>query len=195
MKYIIHEITASLTLLTGEGITLEDRIRYAINALLGFAPLAFVLKGVELWFQNNSQFASFFLAILCFNLLVGAWRHFVKGTFSIKLMLVKNATMAFVLVIVFIALEMLHIVVGENIAGETFGTLIQVMTLLYPISKIVKSAFILSGGKYPPEFLMRKLYNFEKNGDLSDFFSTSRNEKEDGFDDHIKEMKDEGETK
>lgn len=188
-KQVTRELFASMTLLTQDGVSFADRLRYILNALLSITPVAFVLAGLQSWFETNNQFADFFLITLIINLTIGAWRHFKTGTFSIIQFLLKNAMMAIILSLVYIALEMLHIVVGANIAGEAFGTLIQVMTLLYPISKIVKSAFILSNGRYPPEFLMRKLYSFERNGDLSKFFSIERTEKEEGFDQYKDNLK------
>jgi hypothetical protein len=71
-------------------------------------------------------------------------------------------------------LEMLRYTAGDNLAGEIFRILIQTTTLLYPTSKVLKNVFIITKGKYPPKFLMDRLYNFEKNGDLNDFFKTSQ---------------------
>lgn len=82
--------------------------------------------------------------------------------------------MAAVIVGVYIMLDMLRYTAGNNIAGEIFKVLIQVTTLLYPTSKVLKNIFIMTGGKYPPKFLMDKLYNFEKSGDLSEFFKTKK---------------------
>ncbi len=48
------------------------------------------------------------------------------------------------------------------------------MTLMYPVSKIVKNVFVLTGGKYPPKWIMKALYNYEKSGKLKDFFDDIR---------------------
>ena len=80
--------------------------------------------------------------------------------------------MGFVIVCSYIMLDMLRYTAGSNIAGETFRVIIQTLTLLYPTSKVMKNLFLISSGKFPPEFLMKKLYNFEKSGDLNAFFST-----------------------
>ena len=47
---------------------------------------------------------------------------------------------------------------------------VQLMTLFYPVSKIVKNVFVLTRGKYPPQFVMKALYNYEREGKLKDFF-------------------------
>ena len=51
-----------------------------------------------------------------------------------------------------------------------FKMSVQLMTLFYPVSKIVKNVFVLTKGKYPPQFVMKALYNYEKEGKLKDFF-------------------------
>jgi hypothetical protein len=60
--------------------------------------------------------------------------------------------------------------------GESFKILIQVVTLLYPVSKVLKNIYILSNKQFPPAFIMDKIYNFEKNGDLKDLFDTDKKE-------------------
>src|SRR5690606_16330533 len=88
----------------------------------------------------------------------------------------KNIEMACVVIVVYIMLEMLRYTAGDNIAGEAFKILIQITTLLYPTSKVLKNVHIITSGRYPPKFIMRRLYNFEKNGDLSDFFNNKDDE-------------------
>ena len=78
--------------------------------------------------------------------------------------------MTFIVIIGYVMLEMLRYTAGDNLAGEIFRILIQISTLLFPISKVLKNIFILSKGKYPPKFFMQRLYNFEKTGDLKDLF-------------------------
>lgn len=84
--------------------------------------------------------------------------------------------MGFVVSAIYIMLEMLRYTAGDNLAGEIFRVMIQVVALLYPTSKVFKNVYIITEGKYPPEFIMQRLYNFEKNGDLSKFFQSKQNE-------------------
>lgn len=159
-------------------ITFADRLRYIWNALIHFAPVAALLSAVGLWYTNNRQFGSFLIGALVANAVIGGVRHFKFDTFNLWKCFCKNLELAAMVLIVFYLLEMLRLTLGDNIAGNSFKVLIQVMSLMYPISKSLKNIFILSKGKYPPEFLMTKLYNFEKNGDLSQFFSTDKTSKD-----------------
>lgn len=40
---------------------------------------------------------------------------------------------------------------------------------MYPASKFITSMFILTNGKFPPEYLIKLFYTYEKNGRLKDF--------------------------
>ena len=72
-------------------------------------------------------------------------------------------------------LEMMRLTVPKSIVTDYFGALIQITTLLYPISKILKNIYFLSGEKHPPKFIMDRLYNFEKNGNLKKLFDEESN--------------------
>lgn len=88
--------------------------------------------------------------------------------------------MLLVLVLVYAGLEMMLKVARENVVTEVFRIALQVSTLMYPVSKMGKSIFIITKGEYPPEWLMRKFYNFNKTGDLNNLFNKQEINKEDG---------------
>lgn len=184
MKRLIAQI---LLIADSDNPNISERLKYAWNAIWHFAPIAFVLDLANWWFKENSQFGSFMCIALVVNMLVGAYMHKQSGTFTFKLFLFKNIEIALVICTTYIMLEMIRYTAGNNLAGEVFRVLIQVMTLLYPVSKVLKNLFIITKGKYPPEFIMRKLYNFEKNGDLDSLFSTKKEDL--NLDEEFKEYK------
>jgi hypothetical protein len=145
-----------------------------VGLIVTFGPIAYILDGLNLWFENNQQFSSFVIICLLVNLLVGVRYHNKMGTFCWKEFFIKNIEMWVILVLVYGLLEMLRITAGNNIVGEGFKVLIQVMTLLYPISKALKNIYILSNKKFPPSFIMDKIYTFEKNGDLNNLFQIDK---------------------
>ena len=71
---------------------------------------------------------------------------------------------------VYLLLASLEVPLGDSLVTEVFESSLQAMTLLYPVSKAVKHIFILSIGKYPPQWIIAALYQYEKNGKLKDFF-------------------------
>lgn len=173
----MEKLLAQIILLADHGNAgWGDRIKYIWNAILHFVPIAVVLDLFSWWFKENHQFGTFMCISLIINLMIGAYTHKKSGTFCFKQFIFKNVELAFVVIVTYAMLEMLRYTAGNNLAGEIFRILIQVMTLLYPISKVLKNIFIISKGQYPPEFIMRKLYNFEKNGDLERLFSTKKDD-------------------
>lgn len=162
-------------------VSVMDRLKYIWNTFITIAPVAFILDVFNWWFTENKQFGTFLCFSLIINLGVGVWYHIRSRTFVFKVFLFKNFEMIFVVILGYTMLEMLRYTAGDNIAGEVFKISIQIMTLLYPISKATKNIFIITRGKYPPEFIMRKLYNFEKNGDLAKFFSAEQTEADKDF--------------
>lgn len=166
----------SLILAADHSSSFRERFQLLGGVVLKLAPIAYLMDMVNWWFTENKQFGTFICLALLVNMVVGAVRHLKSKTFDFKLFFARNCMMIFVVCMVYIMLEMLRYTAGANIVGEVFKVLIQVTTLIYPTSKVFKNCYILSNGKYPPEFIMNRLYNFEKNGDLNDLFKTKKNE-------------------
>lgn len=171
MKTLMLKILARFILVSDETLSIFERIKYVVLSIASFAPVAYGLNFFNLWFQDNVQFSFFVSLSLLLNAIVGAVTHIHAKTFCFKEFLLGNFMMAFIVICGALTLEMLRMTLGSNILGDGFRVLLQVTTLLYPCSKIMKNIFILSGGKFPPEYMMRKIYNFEKNGDLRVLFS------------------------
>ncbi|HMR19315.1 MAG TPA: hypothetical protein PKA53_08455 [Sphingobacterium sp.] len=188
LKLFTIQPIPKLILASDQSLDIWERIKFYLIACAQFAPVAFFLNLMKWWFYENQQFASFMLLVLFINMVVGVVSHIKKGTFSFRLFLLQNALIIFVCSCVYTSLETLRYTVGDNIAGDLFRSTIQSMTLGYPISKILKNIFLLTNGQFPAEWLMRKLYNFEKNGDLKKFFDNSVDGKDDGFEAHIKDI-------
>lgn len=151
-----------------------EKINYFVDSAVKLTPIAYVLSLTSWWFGENKQFGEFMCILLIMNMGVGLVYHLKSGTFEFKEFIWKNIGMAAIVVCGYTVLDMLRYTAGDNIAGEMFRVLIQIITLLYPGSKILKNLYVLSNGHFPPEFIMKKLYNFEKNGDLNEFFNKKK---------------------
>ncbi|EGD33355.1 hypothetical protein [Capnocytophaga sp. oral taxon 338] len=151
-------------------IHLRDRIYYFFLAFFKSIPLLMLYSYFSMWKDKNEFFYAGICTALLINALVGGVYHFKAGTFSIKKFLVKNTEMVFIIVAVYISLSLLSIPLDESEMGKIFKIVVQLTTLLYPVSKTLKNAFILTNGKYPPQFIMKALYNYEREGKLKDFF-------------------------
>ncbi len=170
MKEFILKTVCHVLLLADKKVTFGDKIFYFFQTVATFGPIAFLMDGFNFWFINNKQFFSFVIICLVLNVFVGAWFHHKMNTFSWEKFFERNITMWVILVLVYAILEMLRLTAGDNIIGEAFGVLIQITTLLWPASKILKNAYFLSNKQFPPEFIMNRIYSFEKNGNLKELF-------------------------
>ena len=151
-------------------IQIRDRIYYFFIAFFKSIPLLMLYSYFSMWKDKNEFFYAGICTALLLNALVGGVYHFKTGTFDIKEFLVKNTEMVFIIVAVYISLSLLNIPLDESEMGKIFKSVVQLTTLLYPVSKILKNAFILTNGKFPPQFIMKALYNYEREGKLKDFF-------------------------
>jgi hypothetical protein len=173
---LIKKILCNTILIADTKPTFFEKLNYFLNIIFTCGPVAYLLQGFNSWFSTNQQFSTFVIICLASNMGVGAWYHHKMNTFSWEHFFKRNLLMWAVLIIVYAMLEMLRLTAGENIVADGFKVLIQITTLLYPISKVLKNIYILSNKQFPPEFIMEKIYNFEKNGDLKDLFNTDKKE-------------------
>jgi len=142
-------------------------------------PAVYILSALGIWFTDNHIFTSFMLTFIVFNMLLGIYVHQWKiRDFEWSVLLTKTLEMCFIVIAVYGVLEMVLIVSKQNILTDIFRISLQVSTLLYPGSKILKNAFIISGGEYPPEWVMKRIYNFEKDGNLKNFINSNQNNEE-----------------
>lgn len=172
----IQQILTRITLLSEPCVKWSDRIDYYLSILYRLAPIAFLVDIVGWWFSENKQFGQFMCIALFINMGVGIAFHVKNKSFSWGGFFARNGIMILTVSVVYIMLEMLRYTAGNNVVGELFKITIQITTLLYPTSKVFKNVYIMSNGKYPPEFIMKKLYDFEKNGDLKAFFDSKNKE-------------------
>ena len=151
-------------------IQLRDRVYYFFLAFFKSIPLLRLYSYFSLWREKNEFFFAGIGFILFLNMTVGAIYHAKAGSFSIKEFIGGNIMILLVVSVVYISLSVLSIPLNDTEMGKIFQSVLQFMTLMYPVSKIVKNIFILTKGKYPPKFVMKALYNYEREGKLKDFF-------------------------
>lgn len=150
-------------------ITLFDRIKYFFRSAYLTAPFFFVYTLALTWYNNNELFANAIGTALVINLLVGIKYHWTRGTFSIRIFLIRNIEMLLIIASVYFVLMALAVPLSKSFTGTLFISTVEFISILYPTSKALKNIFIISNGKFPPTFIMRALYDFDKDGNLNDF--------------------------
>lgn len=173
----MYRIIARIILATSEEPTWMDRVKYILSGVATIAPFAFLINVLTWWATDNEVFAYSFWGALLINTIVGAVRHWETGTFNLWDCMVKTLLTMFVMFSLYAMFEMIRYSIGESFVGDVFRSTIQAMTLLYPTSKVAKNIFLLTKGKYPPSFLMKKLYDFDKSGDLGQLFGVTKDKK------------------
>lgn len=158
----------SIMLLAADKPTVLDRIQYILKLIAGFAPVAAFLDFFGVWFTDNQEFFTGMILAFLANMGFGAWYHKKLRTFKWSEFFMKNIKMWCIVLLIYPLLEVIGRVAGDNLVGEMFKVTIQIATLLYPISKAVKNGYILSNKKYPPAFIMERIYQFEKHGNVRD---------------------------
>lgn len=170
MKVAIWATPIVLLFYFDDKIHLRDRVYYFFIAFFKSIPLLMLYSYFTVWKEKNELFFVGISFILFLNMVVGATYHAKAGSFDIKQFLYGNISVMLVISVVYISLSVLSIPLNESEMGKMFQSVLQFMTLMYPVSKIVKNIFVLTGGKYPPQFVMKALYNYEREGKLKDFF-------------------------
>ena len=170
MKIAIWATPIVLLFYFDDKIHIRDRVYYFFIAFFKSIPLLMLYSYFTVWKEKNELFFVGISFILFLNMVVGATYHATAGSFDIKQFLYGNISVMLVISVVYISLSVLSIPLNESEMGKMFQSILQFMTLMYPVSKIVKNVFVLTGGKYPPQFIMKALYNYEREGKLKDFF-------------------------
>src|SRR3546814_3750538 len=66
-------ILARIILISDSTPTIWERLKYIVFTIAHFAPVAFVLDLINLWFADNQQFGTFMCVALVMNMIAGIW--------------------------------------------------------------------------------------------------------------------------
>ena len=167
----IKKLFAQIVLSADEDLSWSNKLYYILISITKLAPIAFIFDGLKLWFNDNRMFFSFILYAIVANMIAGVWRHNKENSISWEKFFAKNMQMWIIILLTYPLLEMLKILAGDNIISEVFTIVIQVSTILYPGSKLLKNIYIISNRQFPPKFIMERLFKFEKTGNPDVIFS------------------------
>lgn len=174
MKNIITSIIVFFSPITfvfsqDKYINTSDRILFLAESVFKFAPLYWMYQIATSWYGNNETFATSLVLVLTVNAIVGVRYHMKMRTLSIKDFCYSTFSMLSIIIGVYLILKAFGNVLGSNVIGDTYKSIIEFITLLYPGSKVLQNVFILTNGKYPPVFVMKALYAYSKDGKINRF--------------------------
>lgn len=163
-----------------------EKILLFIKVIIPLSAFAYLMNIVEFWFHTNKNFVTGFLVIVSINALFGWLKHGKTNTQNFEKFFIKTSKMLTVVIVTYILLSIVSAFAGDNVLARGFEILLQVSTLLYPAAKCLKSIHIWSDGDYPPEWLMKRISNFEKNGDLTALLEKKKSNENDQENDQEK---------
>lgn len=171
LKIFTLKVYCNLILLGYADISWGDRLISFLKSFIIFAPVAFILAVINNWYLSNEHFFYAVIILVVINMGFGGTMHWLKKQFRIKEFLNKTSEMIISLTLIYLGLEMIISIAGNNDFTNGFRAALQMTSLLYPFGKIAKNVHIISKGKYPPRWIMSRLYDFEKTGDLNKFLT------------------------
>lgn len=154
----------------GTGITYVDRIKYLFQTIWVSFPMIVLYNHLSSWHDANKLFIEAASIIIFINMIFGGLSHWKQGTFSWKILGIKNFFIIIVVLSTYLVLDKLFGFFADTFVGGMLKSSISFIVLMYPASKFMTSAFIVTNGKFPPMFLMKLFYSFEKKGRIKDFF-------------------------
>src|SRR6478736_1797060 len=167
---MIQKLFCGIILIADSRPTFVEKLKYFALIIATSSPVIWIIESLSGWYLTNHQFANGVFVTVFINIVIGAWYHHKMGSFSYEQFIVRNSIMILVLLFGYTILELLQLRLGDNMLATGFKTTIEVSTLLYPGSKVLKNLYILSNKQFPPSFIMERLYNFEKTGNIKDLF-------------------------
>lgn len=159
-------------------LNFSERIVLFLKSFLKIAPTYFIIKIIIGWHQDHAFFLNGLYCVLLLNAIVGALTHLKLGTFDLGEFFKSTLITIAVIFSVYFSLDVLGKSIPEGFIEVGFASSVQMMTLLFPISKILRNSFVLSNGSFPPMVLIQKLYNYEKDGNLKNFLEFLNNKKD-----------------
>lgn len=151
---------------------LKQKMQFAFEAFSKMSFFLWLYSYFQLWYNNNQMFSASLGSVLLVNMIIGMTLHYKLGTFSWLELFKSTIKMLLVIAAVYISLKALENLLVDSFIGGLFKNFVEIITVFYPASKVLENTFILTNGKYPPEFIIKALYNYRKDGKLKDFFDT-----------------------
>lgn len=157
-------------------LTEKERIGFFIESFFKLAPIAFIVNSAFNWHNEHEAFLYGLYVILFINAVIGILTHRKLKTLDVGEFALSTLITIVVVFGVYFSLDQMNNSIPDGLLSVGFSSSVQILTLLFPIAKIMRNSFILTNGKFPPEFLIEKLYNYERDGNIKSFLEILKKE-------------------
>lgn len=154
----------------------KERMSYFFESFFKLAPIAFIVNSAFNWHNEHETFLYGLYVILFINAVFGVLTHRKLKTSDIGEFAFSTLITIVVVFGVYFSLDQMNNSIPDGFLSVGFSSSVQILTLLFPIAKIMRNGFILTNGKFPPEFLIEKLYNYERDGNIKSFLEILKKE-------------------
>ncbi|SHL02010.1 hypothetical protein SAMN05443634_105147 [Chishuiella changwenlii] len=177
LAYLTLFLTPIILLFTNKiKLTEKERFEFFISSFFKLTPIAFLINSAFNWHAENESFLYGLYAVMFINAFIGVLTHRKLKSFDIGEFFKSTLITVVVVFGVYFSLDQIDNSIPDGFLSVAFTSSIQIITLLYPIAKIMRNSFILTNGKFPPEFLIEKLYNYERDGNIKEFLEIIKKE-------------------
>lgn len=136
-----------------------------------FTPLYLISDWFDLYIFSDWHFLNFFLVGLSLEIVLGIWKHVKLKTFNYRKLIEGVMWMlvgALVLMVLFNGILYISVSNEAGFAGGYIKFFYRFLILGYLLWSSSNSMFVISGGKFPPMFWMKRIGKYNKTGNTRD---------------------------
>jgi hypothetical protein len=121
------------------------------------------------WYLERETYLIILAFSLIADLILGVWKHFENHSFSFERMLLGfTKKLAFSIVFYFFSEAFLQILQDAKFESLAITGFLRILLFAWPAGNVMVNMGILTGGKFPPLFVLNKIAKFNKTGDLKE---------------------------
>lgn len=122
------------------------------------------------WYIESQFFILLLMGGLLGDLILGVWKHLKLRTFSFKnLLLGFTEKMAIVTVAYFFTEAIMQIISDGDLDSVYFKVISKLTIFIFPAGNAAVNMGIITNGKFPFPFILKRIAKFNKSGDLGVF--------------------------
>jgi hypothetical protein len=120
IKFTFFKIYCNLLISSESAGDPIERIESFGHVLMYFAPFAFIVGVLGLWYEGNKVFTLSAAGFVFGNAIIGLVAHFMRGDFNWETFLTKTMKMVVIIAGVYFVLELIISPIGDNQITDGF---------------------------------------------------------------------------
>ncbi|ROI05442.1 hypothetical protein EGI16_03385 [Chryseobacterium sp. G0240] len=167
MKWIINFLVKNLiSIQSGSALAkISSAFKLAALPAVGLS----ISERLTGWYIERETYLIILAFSLIADLILGVWKHLEHHTFSFESMCLGfTKKLAFSIVFYFFSEAFLQILQDAKFESLAITAFLRILLLTWPAGNVMVNMGILTGGKFPPLFVLNRISKFNKTGDLKD---------------------------